>query len=157
MYEPITHCQLHRIFRVGICPVLEVSVTYPRLQADCPEEALPLAVARFNRAYLRMAEGILTWSGGALLSSVEDAFREAGTAASFRFDRRVVDCRMTVEAGETGRYLLVTRTLSVGSRRGSIPVQSRKGMDRWRNPGLVLCACKKIESDPEKIQKSLEK
>ena len=148
MYEPIIHGCLRRIYRVGICPVLEVSITYPRLLADCPDEALPFAVARFNHAYLRMAEGILTWSGGTLLTSVEDAFREAGAAASYGFDRRVVDCRMTAEAEDEAGHLLVTRTISVGSRRGSIPVQRREGRDLWCCPELVLCARKKMGHNP---------
>ena len=139
----VSHRQLRRIFRVGACPVLEVTVTYPCLGADFPEDALSPAMHRFDQAYLRMAEGVINWCGGAPLAEAEAAFREAGAGAGYRFDRRLVICEMIVtpvnpEDPRRAR-LEVCRTVRTGSRRGSILEKTRTGKDIWRLRDLTLC------------------
>ncbi len=139
----VTHRRLHHIFRVGACPVLEVTVTYPCLGADLPEDALSPAITRFDQAYLRMAEGVLNWCAGEPLAEAEAAFRAGGAGAGFRFDRRFVTCEMTVTPGgpeeQKDATLQVCRTLRMGSRRGEILETTRTGKDVWRIPELTLC------------------
>lgn len=140
----VDHRYIHRIFRVGACPVLEVTVTYPCLCPDLsPGEDCPPAVRRFNLAYERIADGFAAWCSGIPLEAAEEAFRAAGIGAAYRFDRRTVTCEMMIACGEngqveTGGEICVTRTLRLGSRRGEMPPITRVETDCWRQPGLSL-------------------
>lgn len=141
MQVSVTYARLRHVFRVGACPVLEVTVIYPCLKGGDPAERpadLP-SVLRFNQAYRRMAEGILRWSGGAPLEEAEAAFRAGGPGAGFRFDRRLVICEMTADVTADTARLRVSRVLRVGSRRGEASERFREGEEIWRLPELTLC------------------
>lgn len=139
---PITvaYCTLRRTFRMGACPILEVTVSYPCLgDEDARKQMPPPGIARFNEAYAGMAEAFLQWVEGTLLETARHAFREAGPGAGYSFDRRTVDCRMTAAfAGEPPERLYVRRYLRVGSRRGECVERARTETDVWRCPGLTL-------------------
>lgn len=141
-----------RLFRVGACPVLEVSVTYPRLDAD--SIAAASSVARFNETYRAMAEAFLAWAESAPAEEAKAAFAAMGASAPYRFDRRALTCDVTAiwhgsaravkgrdgEAeGEEGcTVLTVTRTARLTSRHGEVGERSLTAVDEWRWPELTL-------------------
>ena len=141
MSPTITHRTLRRIFREGVCPILEVTCSYPCLGGSSDsEEGEPLApeAVRFNDAYGRMAEGFLRWVEGEPLEAARLAFREAGSRAVHSFDRRTVACDMTAALPEKAGELWVTRRLRTGSRRGGAVERERIETDVWRWPELTL-------------------
>lgn len=143
----LTHCRIHRILRAGACPILEVSVTYPCLEASEAGEACPAAetcsaVARFNEAYGTMVQNLTEWAEGTLFKAALADFNGAGMGAAYRFDRRMVVCDMagemlTREDGEAFE-LTVTRTLRLTCRRGTVPERRLTATDRWSLPDLSL-------------------
>lgn len=141
----LSHCRLHRICRVGACPLLEITITYPCL---CPPEGegIGSAVDRFNTAYRTMAEKLMAWGEGALYEGVLVEFEAAGAEAVYGFDRRLLVCDMSAafsEQGEgegEGTTLTVTRILRLSSRRGGAEERGISASDRWRLPSLTLCA-----------------
>lgn len=135
----VNHSRIRRIHRIGVCPVLEVEITYPRLDTDRSEtgEVSP-AVTRFNEAYRVMAENLLAFAEGGILTAAEADFTAAGETAAYRFDRRTVICDMIAVSDDSApNGLVVTRTLRVGSRRGTIAEQRISAEDRWRLPELT--------------------
>lgn len=134
---PVETVTLRHTYRVGACPVLEVTVTYPRI----PETANP-AAPRFNEAYRSMADHFLTWAEGAPAEASKAAFVAMGGAAPYRFDRRLLTCAMTpapaAEEGKNGQDLLILRTVTRTSRRGEMPPAALTATDRWRLPELTL-------------------
>ena len=136
-YLYLTHDTTHRIHRVGACPVLELTVTYPRIGIADGEASS--AVERFNEAYRTMAENWLAWAESVLLSEANEAFAAEGAGASYRFERRVAVCQMSAsELPAEGECLTVTRTLRLTTRRGGQGEKRRSGGDRWRWPSLTL-------------------
>ncbi len=141
----ITHCHARRTCRVGACPVLEVTVTYPALCSAAPDtEELPPSVTRFNEAYRTMAENLLEWAQGSLCEAAMADFNAAGAGAAYRFDRRMVVCNMTASCPASADNaeapcLIVTRTLRMTSRRGEVPEKRLVASDLWRWPELTLC------------------
>lgn len=145
----LTHCEIHRILRAGACPILEVTVTYPRLGGDedgaveaCPAAETFPAAARFNEAYGTMAQNLTEWATGSLFESALADFNGEGSGAAYRFDRRLVICDMvgefsTCEDGVLSE-LTVNRTLRLTSRRGSVPERHLTATDRWSLPALTL-------------------
>ncbi len=132
-----SHSVVRRIHRVGACPVLEATVTYPCLSVEEGGEAPSLT--RFNEAYRAMAEAWLAWVESALLPAANEAFTAEGAGASYRFDRRVAVCEMKVETlTPEGAYLIVERTLRLTSRRGSAGEVCRRERETWRWPELTL-------------------
>lgn len=138
----LTHCSLRRMYRRGACPLLEVKITYPRL---CPAEdgkAMTEGMARFNEAYGQMAEGLMGWAEGTLCPRAEADFEAEGAGAAYRFDRRVLTCRMDAalsfaESGEiTG--VAVTRTLCLTTRHSGETGGGLTATDLWRGPELTL-------------------
>ena len=132
----VSYRDSRRLRRVGACPILEISVTYPVLE-EGEGALLPPAVARFNRAYADMAEALLSWADGAPADAAVEAFWAMGEGAMFRFDRRVVTCEMTVEETHADR-LTVRRALTVTTRRGSGEGEEMVARDVWRLPELTL-------------------
>lgn len=159
---PLTHNRLHRVFRVGASPVLEVTVTYPALspaEDGIGTEALRSAVHRFNRAYQQMADTWLAWTQEAPLETAMAAFAAAGAAAAYRFDRRVLVCDMLAAyapADEPTR-LTVTRTLKSESRRGELSPRSLTATDIWRWPELTLVPPRKNRIQFHKKTENWEK
>ena len=141
----VTYCHICRTCRVGACPVLEVTVTYPVLSLSIPDtETVSPAVTRFNEAYRTMAENLLAWAQGSVCEAATADFMAAGAGAAYRFDRRLVTCHMTaafVPSKENAevRYLVVTRPLCMTSRRGEVPERRLTATDLWRWPELTLC------------------
>jgi hypothetical protein len=141
-----------RLFRVGACPVLEVSVTYPRLDAEAVASAG--SVARFNETYRALAEAFLAWAETAPVEEAQAAFAAMGASAPFRFDRRVLTCDVTAEwqgkdriakgkdaetwEGDGCAVLAVTRTARLIGRRGEVEERSLMAVDEWRWPELTL-------------------
>ena len=130
----------HRILRVGVCPVLEMTVTYPHLETDAP------ASNRFNETYRDLAESFMAWAETAPYEEAKAAFADLGASAPYRFDRRRLLCSMTaavqgqvgVDKGERGpTYLAVTRTVRLLSRRGEVAERSVRAVDLWRWPELT--------------------
>lgn len=133
----LTHPCEHRLIRVGACPVLEITVTYPALEGDGPEEA----VAAFNDGYRRMAEAFLYWGEHALGERVAGELEAEGAGAAFRFDRRLLICTMEGQIlEEDGRTILrVRRNLRLTSRRGSVEEHALPtAEDIWRIPELTI-------------------
>jgi hypothetical protein len=110
---PIEILTARRLIREGNCVILEVTVTYPYI----PDEESP-AVTRFNHTYRAMAEAFLAWSESTPAEEARSAFANMGSAAPYRFDRRVLTCDMT--AAEDPRRLTVTRSVTLKSRRGEL-------------------------------------
>ncbi len=135
----VSYQTLHRLHRVGACPVLEVIVNYPVLGSGAGGEERP-AVARFNRTYRSISENILAWAEGVPAQAAVDAFHRAGVNAVYRFDRRVLACEMMVSyppEGDEG-VLTVTRTLRAFSRRGDEEERVITATDDWIWPELTL-------------------
>ena len=135
----LTHPCERRLIRVGACPVLEITVTYPALEGDEPEEA----VAAFNDGYRRMAEAFLYWGEHALGERVAGELEAEGAGAAFRFDRRLLICAMEGQILEEGgrTILRVQRSLRLTSRRGSVEEHALPpAEDIWRIPELTLCS-----------------
>lgn len=133
---PVETITLRRLYRVGACPILEVTVAYPRLT----EEASP-AVTRFNETYRAMAEGFLAWGDAAPREEAEAAFCALGASAPYRFDRRALSCSMSAAlSGAEGKpaRLSVTRTLRLSSRRGEMTEVSLSETNVWRWPELTV-------------------
>lgn len=134
---PVETISLRRTYRVGACPVLEAAVTYPHI----PEDASP-AVIRFNDAYRTAAENFLAWAEEIPAEAAKTAFAALGSAAPYRFDRRLLSCTMmpapaaAEESGET--ELRILRTVTSSSRRGGISPVTLTAADRWRLPELTL-------------------
>ncbi len=129
-----------RLLREGICPILEVTVTYPWLESETP------AAARFNRAYRDAAESFLEWAEVTPYEEAKAAFASLGAAAPYRFDRRVLTCAMTAafqdypegaEGEARPTRLTVTRAACLTSRRGEVPERRVAEVDLWRWPELT--------------------
>ena len=132
----LTHLCERRLIRVGACPVLEITVTYPILSGEDP--ACPVEV--FNSAYRRMTEAFLYWGETAFGELAAGDFAEAGSGAGYRFDRRVLVCRMEAdmaEEGDGGR-IRVTRSVWSGTRRTGQKTVLPEVVDVWRLPELTL-------------------
>lgn len=142
--EEITERRWHR---VGSCPVLEVCVVYPRLRIAEGEPSTDRE--RFNHAYARMAEAFLSWAEGDPARRAAEAFATMGAGAAYRFDRRLLLCKMTVAVvrrtpSDTGGYLRVTRQTSRGRRRMQDHEKIVLHEDFWRIPDMTLtrrCPC----------------
>lgn len=132
----VSYRSLRRLHRVGACPILEISVTYPVL-GEGEGDPLPPAVARFNKAYADMAEALLSWADGAPADAAAEAFRAMGEGAMYRFERRLLICEMTVEGSSADR-LTVRRTLTATTRRGGGEGEELIARDIWRLPSLTL-------------------
>jgi hypothetical protein len=121
--------------------VLEVSVTYPRLQAGAGVSEAD--AERFNRAYSRMAEAFLSWAEGEPAHAAEEAFLSMGAGAAYRFDRRMILCNMTASIVRESRsqgveFLRVMRQISWGCKRGWGDRKTVVHEDIWRIPSLTL-------------------
>lgn len=127
---PVEALTDRRLTRVGVCAVLEVTVTYPHIPHESP------AAARFNEAYRSMAESFLAWADTAPAEEARASFAAMGSAAPYRFDRRILTCSMTAEA-LSQRLLTVTRTVTLKSRRGELTEQKITAVDGWRIPELT--------------------
>ena len=134
---PIETVTLRQTYRVGACPVLEAAVTYPYI----PEDESPAAI-RFNNTYRAAAENFLAWAGETPAETAKITFAAMGSAAPYRFDRRLLTCAMTpapaAEEGKNGQDLLILRTVTRTSRRGEVPPAALTATDRWRLPELTL-------------------
>jgi hypothetical protein len=133
----VRHSTERRKVFVGACPVLEITVTYPVLEAGGDD----VATETFNEGYRRMAEAFLSWGEKALGERVTEEFNAAGAGAAFRFDRRLLICSMEGEIiGEDRRETLrVRRNLRLTSRRGSVEERLLpEARDDWRLPELTL-------------------
>ena len=139
--ETVTERRLHR---VGACPVLEVTVTYPRLRIGEGEGTpTPADAERFNRAYARMAEAFLSWAEGEPARAASEAFLSMGAGAAYRFDRRLILCNMTADLVRGSRsqgveFLRVVRRVSQGCRKGGVTGKILIYEDVWRVPLLTL-------------------
>ena len=127
---PVEALTDRRLTRVGVCAVLEVTVTYPHIPHESP------AAARFNEAYRSMAESFLAWADTAPAEEARASFAAMGSAAPYRFDRRILTCSMTAEA-LSQRLLTVTRTVTLKSRRGELTERRITAVDGWRIPELT--------------------
>lgn len=132
----LTHLCERRLIRVGACPVLEITVTYPTLSGEDP--ACPVEV--FNSAYRRMTEAFLYWGETAFGELAANDFAEAGPGAGYRFDRRVLVCRMEADMAEEGdgSRIRVTRSVWSGTRRTGQGTVLPEAVDLWRLPELTL-------------------
>lgn len=136
--EEITERRWHR---VGACPVLEVCVVYPRLRIA--EGELSSDCERFNHAYARIAEAFFTWAEGDPAREAAEAFGTMGAGAAYRFDRRLVLCKMTVSSvqrspSDTVGYVRVVRRVSLGRRREEEHEKIILHEDIWRFPDMTL-------------------
>ena len=140
---PVEALTDRRLTRVGVCAVLEVTVTYPHIPLESP------AAARFNEAYRSMAESFLAWADTSPAEEARASFAAMGSAAPYRFDRRILTCSMTAEA-LSQRLLTVTRTVTLKSRRGELTEQKITAVDGWRIPELtaVKIPRKRIDDRP---------
>ena len=140
---PVETLTDRRLTRAGVCAVLEVTVTYPHIPHESP------AAARFNEAYRSMAESFLAWADTAPAEEARASFAAMGSAAPYRFDRRILTCSMTAEA-LSQRLLTVTRTVTLKSRRGELTEQKITAVDGWRIPELtaVKIPRKRIDDRP---------
>lgn len=136
----LTHECIRRTYRVGACPVLEVSISYPCFFPDPDYEGeLPRNVTRFNQAYRAMAENLAAWGDTTLREIAEADFSAAGSGAAYCFDRRLMSCLMEAVWEEDERAALtVTRSLRLCSRRGTILPRELTAADRWLWPSLTL-------------------
>lgn len=143
----VQHHRIHRIYRAGACPILEVTLTYPCLcSAEDGTEALSPAVTRFNEFYETVAERLLSWAEGTIREAAAADFAAEGSGASYRFDRRRLTCDMTVtlppaeegSAVQNTVTLTVTRTLVFDGRRGTLRERRLTAEDEWRWPELTL-------------------
>ena len=136
----LIHVTIRRIHRLGACPVLEVTVTYPAWIADRGE--LSPAAERFNTAYRTMAEHLLAWAEETVLPTVIEAFAAEGATAAYRFDRRLLTCTMQGELGgalsDESRRLTVTRELRLTRRRDTSAAKASRTTDSWLWPELTL-------------------
>ena len=130
-----------RWYRVGACPVLEVCVIYPRLQIAEGEPSSDSE--RFNHAYARIAAAFFTWAEGDPAREAAEAFGAMGAGAAYRFDRRLVLCKMTVSPvqrspSDTVGYVRVVRRVSMGRRREEEHEKILLHEDLWRIPDMTL-------------------
>lgn len=128
---PVETLTLRHLTRMGACVVLEVTVTYPHI----PEGESP-AAARFNEAYRSIAERFLAWSDTAPAEEARAAYAALGSAAPYRFDRRVLTSDMTVGLPSPA-LMTVTRTATLKSRRGGLAERTINATDSWRLPELT--------------------
>ena len=100
-------CTLRRLHRVREVPVLEVTVTYPVLEAmacsPAPEvradgEPDEEDVRRFNEGCRAVGEAFVAWAMDDPAAGAETAYLAAGAevANRYRFVRRELSCRMTL-------------------------------------------------------------
>ncbi len=136
----LTHTTLRRLFRVGCTPVLELTVTHPVLTGNDSDadKIQASATERFNQAYRSVAEAFCTYVADRPVEEATAAFAALGSGAAYTFDRRVVLCRMEAELCDDG-FLRVRRTVTLASRRGTLPTRTREAVDRWRLSDLSLC------------------
>lgn len=127
---PVEALTDRRLTRVGVCAVLEVTVTYPHIPHESP------AAARFNEAYRSMAESFLAWADTAPAEEARASFAAMGSTAPYRFDRRILTCSMTAEI-LSPRLLTVTRAVTLKSRRGELTERRITAVDGWRLPELT--------------------
>ncbi len=143
----LQHHRIHRIYRAGACPILEVTLTYPCLYpAEEASEALSPAATRFNEFYETMAERLLSWAEGSLREAAAADFETEGGGAAYRFDRRRLTCAMTATLSPVGEEsaapkaltMTVTRALVFDGRRGTLQERRLTAADEWRWPELTL-------------------
>ncbi len=135
----LQHVTQRRYARVSHTPVMEVSVTYPVLSLEPfggKDNFFSAAAARFNEAYRAAAENFAEWGMGAPAEEARAAFAEAGMAAAYTFDRRLLICRM--EASVEGERLVVRRAVLLTCRRGTVASRRQDAVDRWRIADLSL-------------------
>lgn len=100
-------CTLRRLHRVREVPVMEVTVTYPVLEAmacfPAPEgradgEPDEEDVRRFNEGCRAVGEAFVAWAMDGPAAGAETAYLAAGAEAAnrYRFVRRELSCRMTL-------------------------------------------------------------
>jgi hypothetical protein len=137
---PVETVTLRHTYRVGACPVLEVTVTYPHIPHESP------AATRFNEAYRSMAESFLAWADTAPAEEARASFAAMGSTAPYRFDRRILTCSMTAEI-LSPRLLTVTRAVTLKSRRGELTERTITAVDGWRIPELTAVKIPKKRID----------
>lgn len=148
MLFSVSYSQARCILREGVCPVLEISISYPSLRSVEKETCdLPASVVRFNQTYRTVAENLMLWAKDVPYKAVLADFAGAGPLAFYRFDRRMVTCTIEIAmpAGMDGFdtdsepfMIPVTRNLRMHSRRGEMPEKSVAARDLWRWPDLTL-------------------
>ena len=134
----VTEITRHRLIRQGAVPVLEVTVSYPRLEMEGETAG---SVLRFNQAYEAMTEAFMDWADGVLAKEASEAYAAMGMTAAYRFDRRLLTCSMHAEPlSPESSALVIHRTVTYTSRRGTVDLCSRQGTEIWRMPSLTLCS-----------------
>ena len=132
----VTEITRHRLIRKGAVPILEVTVSYPRLEMEGETAG---SVLRFNQAYEAMTEAFMDWADGVLAKEAAEAYAAMGASAAYRFDRRLLVCSMRAEVRpDPADGLAVRRAVTYSSRRGTVGRNSRYGEDIWRLPSLTL-------------------
>ena len=134
----VTEITRHRLIRQGAVPVLEVTVCYPRLEMEGETAG---SVLRFNQAYEAVTEAFMDWADGVLAKEASEAYAAMGMTAAYRFDRRLLTCSMQAEPlPPESSALVIHRTVTYTSRRGTVDLCSRQGTEIWRMPSLTLCS-----------------
>ena len=132
----VTEITRHRLIRKGAVPILEVTISYPRLEMEGETAG---SVLRFNQAYEAMTEAFMDWADGVLAKEASEAYAAMGMTAAYRFDRRLLVCSMQAEPlSPESSALVIHRTVTYSSRRGTVGRNSRYGEDLWRLPSLTL-------------------
>ena len=134
----VTEITRHRLIRQGAVPVLEVTVCYPCLTRE--GEAVG-AILYFNQAYEAVAEAFMLWAERVVGTEASEAYAAMGMTAAYRFDRRLLTCSMQAEPlSPESSALVIHRTVTYTSRRGTVDLCSRQGTEIWRMPSLTLCS-----------------
>ena len=81
MMPVVTVESLRRTRRIGACPILTVTASYPKWQGESE------AAERFNKGYLQMAEAFVTWAEKDLAPRAEVAFEALGSRAPYVFPK----------------------------------------------------------------------
>ncbi len=126
-----------RLVRVGGCPVLSVSVSYPCL-ISVGEAAATAAVTSFNDTYRTAAERFTAWALDAPAAAATAAFESAGQGAAYRFARWEITCDMTPVWDAGGEFLRMETTAVWRVRRESDARKKAQWTDLWRIPSLYL-------------------
>ncbi len=155
----ITHECCRRLWRVGVTPVLEAMVLYPVVSLTGQEAAAVCLCEGYRTA----CEAFLAWAEGVPLEEAREAFASVDAAtgtAAYIFDRRLLACRMEarVEEGEgEDARLVVSRLVTYGSRRGTVPMCRREAQDVFRVPELTLVRGKRFLGENTKISCNRER
>ena len=132
----VTEITRHCLIRKGAVPILEVTVRYPSLTGEADGR-----VQRFNRAYEAISEAFWLWADRVLGKEVSEAYAAMGIAAAYCFDCRLVVCTMEMDPlNSQGSKLVIRRTVTYGSRRGTVDAHALRGTDTWRIPSLTQCS-----------------